>query len=79
MRGHSKSYQRFPVATSRILGRVAGEALPFPSSSLLAREAIGVATALWPFRKALEPAEAGTGSHVARTSPGPCEKRNAPP
>jgi hypothetical protein len=35
------------------LGRGAGEALPFPVSSLLAPEAIGVATAFWPLRKAL--------------------------
>jgi hypothetical protein len=50
-----KSCQGPPRRIGRILGRGAGEAPPFPTSSLLATEAIGVTTAPAPRRKVLKP------------------------
>lgn len=51
--------------------------MPLPSSSLLAPKAIGAATALSPFRKALQSVEAGIESHAARANLAPRQKSNA--
>jgi hypothetical protein len=56
---------------SRILGRGAGEAPPFPTSSLLTSEAIGVTTTLEPQRKVLKPGcRRNRAAHPAATERG---------